>query len=128
MFGWRRRLERKVDLILERLPRIMSALEDVIAQIDSATTAIATALDNEGKGISAVASEVAALHAQLSAAPTVTPAVLSQLSSINSRLSSAQATIAAQATQLQSIGADPANPVPTPAPAAPAPAPTTPGT
>lgn len=113
----------------------MSALEDVVSQIDSATNAIAAALDNEGKAIGSAATELMALRAQLSAAPTVTQATLDQLASIHSRLSSATSTIASQSTQLQGIAADPANPIPgataapaTPAPVAPAPAPTTPGT
>lgn len=76
----------------------MSQLDDLIAAIDNETNA--------------VAAEVAALRAQLAAAPTVTQATLDKLSSIS--------------TRLQGIAADPANPVPAPPAAAAAPTGTTP--
>jgi chromosome segregation ATPase len=104
MFGARRHRQRleaelaelkaSVNLLLERSLITMSQLDDLI-----------TAIDNE---TNAVAAEVAALRAQLAAAPTVTQSTLDKLTSIS--------------TRLQGIAADPANPVPAPTPAPSSPA------
>jgi ABC-type transporter Mla subunit MlaD len=93
MFKRGRRIEQKLDA-LTRL--VQTFYKHTMSQLDD----LITAIDNE---TNAVAAEVAALRAQLAAAPTVTQATLDKLSSIS--------------TRLQGIAADPANPVPAPAPA-----------
>jgi len=94
----------------------MSAITDLITAVDNATNTIAEGLAGEATAITAVATEVADLRAQLENAGVPQEAI-DRLSAVETRLSTAAATITANKQALETIGADPANPVPTPAPA-----------
>lgn len=96
IFGFRKR-------VLGELAELRGLITKGFQLMGMSLDDLVTAIDNE---TNAVAAEVAALRAQLAAAPTVTQATLDKLASISGRL--------------QGIAADPNNPVPTPA------APTTP--
>lgn len=91
MFGSRSR-------VLHELAELRSLITKGFQAMGMSLDDLVTAIDNE---TNAVAAEVAALRAQLAAAPTVTQETLDKLSSIS--------------TRLQGIAADPANPVPAPA-------------
>jgi septal ring factor EnvC (AmiA/AmiB activator) len=92
IFGRSRRIETKLDRVLELQERTMNQIDQLIADFDAETTAVAAQLD--------------AIRAELAASKNdaVTPAQLTALDAISARL--------------KALGADPAQPIP-PAPPAP---------
>ena len=98
-------LDRTLSRKLSRLERKMSALSDVLADIDTATNEVAAKLD-------AQTAKIADLAAQLAAALPGSE----QAAALQHQIDDAVTVIGTQSARLHSLAADPADPVPAPEP------------
>jgi hypothetical protein len=86
---------------LNRLERIMSALTDVLADLDTATNEVAAKIDAQTASIADLAAQLAAAQAGSQEA-----------ADLRAQIDSAVAAIGAESARLHGLAADPENPVP----------------
>lgn len=98
-------LEKAFSKELRKLGKHMSALEDVLADLDTATNEVATKID-------AQTAQIADLAAQLAAALPGS----AQAAELQAQIDAAVTAIGSESARLHGLAADPANPVPEPAP------------
>lgn len=107
-------VRRMLSHIHERLLKMptQADLDAAVAALNDATNAEAAKVSAVKADVDDVKNRIAALQAQLTAAPTVSQATLDELGALTAKLGGSTSALDGVDSTLKGLAADPANPVP----------------